>query len=87
MGHRIELEEIDKAIATFPTIERVCTIFIEEKNKLYAFYVGQITPKDLRHELSQILPAFMLPSKFIKLDNMPLSKNGKIDRKVLEELI
>ena len=87
MGHRIELEEIDKAIGSYDEVERVCSIFKEEKSKLYAFYIGNIETKELHEKLSKDLPVFMIPSKFIKIDEMPLSKNGKIDRKKLEELI
>lgn len=87
LGHRIELEEIDKAIGSYDGVERVCSIFKEEKSKLYAFYIGNIEVKELHERLSKELPVFMIPSKFIKVDEMPLSKNGKIDRKKLEELI
>ena len=87
MGHRIELEEIDKAIGSYDGVERVCSMFKEEKSKLYAFYIGSIDTKELHEKLSKELPVFMIPSKFIKIDEMPLSKNGKIDRKKLEELI
>ena len=87
MGHRIELEEIDKAIGSFDGVLRVCSIFREEKSKLYAFYIGDMEPKELHEKLSKELPVFMIPSKFIKVEEMPLSKNGKIDRKKLEELI
>ena len=62
-------------------------MFKEEKSKLYAFYIGSIETKELHEKLSKELPVFMIPSKFIKIDEMPLSKNGKIDRKKLEELI
>lgn len=87
LGHRIELEEIDKAIGNIPKVERVCTIFIEEKSKLIAFYVGDIESKELHETLKEQLPVFMLPGKFVKLDTMPITKNGKIDRKVLKEML
>ena len=87
LGHRIELEEIDKAIGNIPKVERVCTIFIEEKSKLIAFYVGDIESKELHETLKAQLPVFMLPGKFVRLDKMPLSKNGKIDRKELKEML
>ena len=54
---------------------------------MYAFYIGDMEPKELHEKLSKELPVFMIPSKFIKVEEMPLSKNGKIDRKKLEELI
>lgn len=87
LGHRIELEEIDKAIGAIEGVERVTTIFMEEKNKLIAFYVGNIDSKELHETLKVELPVFMVPGKFVKLDAMPLSKNGKIDRKKLMELV
>lgn len=87
LGHRIELEEIDKAIGKIEKIERVCTIFKEDKNRLCAFYIGDIDTKELHEALSKELPIFMIPNRFIKLDSMPLSKNGKIDRKALEERV
>ena len=87
LGHRIELEEIDKAISQSDKVERVVTLFKEEKNKLVAFYIGTIDSKELHAELKKELPIFMVPGKLVKVDDMPLSKNGKIDRKKLEEMI
>lgn len=83
LGHRIELEEIDRAIMNVDGITRICTIFNEEKSKIYSFYVGTLETKDLRSILQEKLPIYMIPTKFIKLDNLPLTKNGKIDRKKL----
>ncbi len=83
LGHRIELEEIDRAIMNVDGITRVCTIFDEEKSKIYSFYVGTLETKDLRSILQEKLPIYMIPTKFIKLNNLPLTKNGKIDRKKL----
>lgn len=87
MGHRIELEEIDKYIGALPGVDRVATIFLEEKSKLVAFYIGDIDSKELHEKLKRDLPIFMVPGKFVKLEEMPLSKNGKIDRGGLKKLI
>lgn len=87
MGHRIELEEIDKAIGDVKGIERVVTLFIEEKSKLVAFYVGDVESMELHSTLKANLPVFMVPGKLIKIDEMPITKNGKIDRKKLMEMI
>ena len=83
LGHRIELEEIDKAIMKCNEVIRCSCIFDEEKSKLYAFYVGNIEKSDLRNKLKEILPVYMIPTSIIKLDELPLNKNGKIDRKKL----
>jgi acyl-coenzyme A synthetase/AMP-(fatty) acid ligase len=85
LGHRIELEEIDKAINSCDNVIRSCTIFDEEKSKLYGFYIGDIEKSELKLKLKEILPVYMLPTVLVKMDEFPLNKNGKIDRKKLME--
>lgn len=84
-GHRIELEEIDKALMDIKEVIRACTIFDEEKSKLYGFYIGNIDKIELHKQLSTNLPIYMVPSKLIQMDEFPMTKNGKIDRKKLME--
>ena len=83
MGHRIELEEVEAAMAKIEGIERVCCVFEEAKSKLYGFYIGDMDKKELHKRMSEKLPAFMIPSALRKVEDMPLTKNGKIDRKQL----
>lgn len=83
MGHRIELEEIERTLSGVEGVERACCVFDEKKGRLTAYYVGEIEGKDIRHALSATLPVFMLPGAYVKLPEMPLNKNGKIDRKSL----
>lgn len=83
LGHRIELEEIERAMMKLEGIVRACVIYEEEKSKLYGFYIGDWDKKDLHLKLKETLPTFMIPTKLIKVDEMPLTKNGKIDRKAL----
>ncbi|MFL0253364.1 AMP-binding enzyme, partial [Clostridium neuense] len=54
---------------------------------LCAYYVGEkeYTVGELREELKKSLPDYMVPAYFIKLESMPLTPNGKVDRKVLPE--
>ena len=66
-------------------IERACVIYLEEVNKIGACYVGGAEVKALIKELRQQLPAFMIPNLFEKVSQMPLTKNGKIDRKELRK--
>lgn len=80
LGHRIEIEEIESTIMKISNIMRVCIIFEEEKSKLYGFYIGDIEPGDLMRELKKTLPVYMIPTKLIKKDDFPITKNGKIDR-------
>lgn len=86
LGHRIELEEIDRAILACDGVIRSCTLFDEEKSRLYGFYIGDISKADLHAKLSEILPVFMMPTVLVQVDEFPLTKNGKIDRKQLFEL-
>jgi len=83
MGHRIELEEIERAINNIECIERCCCVFNEEKQKLYCFYIGDVDKKTIYEELKKKLPIYMIPGIFRSVLEFPLNKNGKIDRKIL----
>lgn len=87
MGHRIELEEIEMIVGNLEEIERVCIVYLEEKNKICVFYIGNISKNELRTKLKEILPVFMMPNIFMELTEFPITKNGKIDRKKLKQLL
>lgn len=85
MGHRIELGEIELAIMRQEGIQRVCCIYDQEK--ILAFYDGTPEKRDIVKGLRELLPAYMLPNVWKRVEHMPLNHNGKIDRKaLLEEL-
>lgn len=86
MGHRIELEEIERAMAKVNGINRACCVFDHKKSKLYGFYAGEIDKKELHGILGETLPVFMVPGALRQIEEFPLNKNGKIDRKLLFEL-
>ena len=85
MGHRIELEEIERNIASVTGVERCCCMFPPEKQKLVCFYYGSTELSDLRSAISLRLPKYMVPRKLIRVEDFPMNKNGKIDRKQLLE--
>lgn len=85
MGHRIEIEEIEKAMEASDAVERACCVFDEKKSKLYGFYIGNIDKKELHKQMKETLPVFMVPGALRQVEEMPLTKNGKIDRKLLLE--
>ena len=87
MGHRIELEEIEHALCRVNGVERCCCIFDEARQKLYGFYMGSIEKKELHAILRNSLPAFMVPGSLIRIEEYPLTKNGKVDRRKLMELV
>lgn len=85
MGHRIELEEIEREMGAINGVERCCCIFDEKKSRLRGFYVGTIDKAELHAIMTRDLPAFMVPGIIRQIEEMPLTKNGKIDRKKLAE--
>ena len=86
MGHRIELEEIDSAINAISGVDRACTFFDTAKNKIVTFYVGEAERKEIIDAMKTKVPEFMIPNVFMQVDEMPLTKNGKIDRNELKEI-
>jgi amino acid adenylation domain-containing protein len=93
-GVRIEPGEIEAQLLTFPNIERALVTVLEggASGKMLVAYVvcgKRFINNDvelfakLREHLAIRLPDAMMPSAFVRLDDMPLSANGKIDRKAL----
>lgn len=85
MGHRIELGEIETALEAVEGLGRSLCLYDEEKNKIIAFYEGNLEKKQIVRKIGTRLPAFMIPNVFVKVDGFPVTKNGKIDRKKLKE--
>ena len=86
-GHRIELGEIETAVFSNVAIKSNCCLHDATKDHLILFYVGDISEDDLRKYLNTLVPEYMLPNIYHKLDTMPLNMNGKIDRVKLKEQI
>jgi amino acid adenylation domain-containing protein len=91
-GFRIELGEIESALAKHPAVRQPLVIAREDAadNKRLVAYVtikqGQtVATNELRRFLKQKLPDYMVPSGFIFLDSMPLTRNGKVDRERLPD--
>ncbi|MBT2572354.1 amino acid adenylation domain-containing protein, partial [Bacillus sp. ISL-51] len=87
-GYRIELGEIEAALLQAEAIKEAVVIAREDVHgfkQLCAYYVsGQpLTVSRLREQLSHDLPGYMVPAYFIELEKMPLTSNGKINRKGL----
>lgn len=83
-GYRIELEEIENKILSLPSIKS-CVVLSNDGKSLSCYYVSrkEYSEAELSAYLMQSLPTYMIPSSFIKLESMPLTPNGKIDRKAL----
>jgi amino acid adenylation domain-containing protein len=89
-GFRIELGEIEAVLRNHPAVQE-CVVVVREDTpadkRLVAYLVLKpehvVTSSDLRSHLGMQLPAYMLPSLFVTLPALPLTKNGKIDRRAL----
>lgn len=90
-GHRIELGEIEAVIRKQFDIENVSCIVYEsnQEKKLVAVIAEdiEIDEKILESRLEKWLPAYMIPSAVVKTDIIPLTTNGKVDRKKLNEIV
>lgn len=87
-GFRIELGDIEAALAHYEGIRQAVVVAHDDpsgEKRLVAYYVGDssITVEHLRQHLAKQLPDYMIPSIFMPLDEMPLTPNGKVDRKAL----
>ncbi|MCR4989591.1 MAG: amino acid adenylation domain-containing protein [Lachnospiraceae bacterium] len=86
MGQRIELGEIEAAVTSRDGVSRSCCIYDNEKKKIVLFYSGDVDKKGLLNELKETLPPYMIPSNARQMDELPVNKNGKIDRAKLLEI-
>jgi len=86
-GFRIELEEIEALLSDHPALSE-CVVVVHEDDRhektLVAYYRSNgpaaLEPDDLRSYLSPRLPGYMLPSHFLRVERLPTSVNGKVDR-------
>lgn len=85
MGHRIELGEIEVNVNMQEGISSSCCTYDIDKGRIILFYVGELEVRELVAALKGRLPRYMMPNRIEKLEQMPLTANGKIDRVFLKE--
>ncbi|WP_254640141.1 non-ribosomal peptide synthetase [Chitinophaga sp. GbtcB8] len=89
-GYRIELGEIESALMKYPDMESAVVVAkgaADGDKDLVAYLVSktEINPTDIRTQLANTLPAYMVPAHFVQLEALPLNQNGKVDRKKLPD--
>ncbi|MEP6804850.1 MAG: amino acid adenylation domain-containing protein [Flavobacterium sp.] len=90
-GYRIELREIETHIAKYSDTIQQVIVLIKEVNKektIVAYYLSdsEINKAELRNYLLSNIPEYMVPAFYIKLETIPLTSNGKIDKKALPNI-
>lgn len=85
MGHRIELGEIEAYANTIEEVDLAGCIYDQKRNKIVLYYVGEIVERDMMAAVKDRIPRYMVPNSMIRLDKMPLTANGKIDRMALKK--
>jgi amino acid adenylation domain-containing protein len=93
-GYRIELGEIEAALNTIAGLKGSAVVAVPsegfEGNVICCAYCtdseDELNPVVLRRELSQMLPAYMLPTQWLAMPALPVNANGKVDRRKLREV-
>ncbi|WP_131816270.1 non-ribosomal peptide synthetase, partial [Mycolicibacterium porcinum] len=85
-GYRIELGEIQTALAEIEGVDQAAVIAREDRpgdKRLVGYITGTADPAAVRAALGQRLPGYMVPAAIVVLDAIPLTVNGKLDRRAL----
>lgn len=86
-GHRIELKEIESQIKAIDDIQNAVVIPVEKEGfkNIHAYFTSEklFNSDEIKNQLRKKLPDYMIPTHIIKIDKMPVTKNGKLDKKAL----
>ncbi|WP_394564949.1 non-ribosomal peptide synthetase [Pantoea sp. SGAir0180] len=92
-GYRIEIEEIEAALLATALVDKTAVALRDDTHGhaiLVAFYCSTqpgLTERSLRDALSQRLAHYQMPTRYVLLDDMPLTRSGKIDRNALPQTL
>ena len=87
-GFRVEIGEIETKLLKHPNINK-CVVLPKKNGDFDSYLVAYVVMNknvpvsDLKAYISKLVPAYMVPNFFVFLDNLPLTSNGKVDRKKL----
>lgn len=95
-GYRMEIEDIEQNIMKLKYISQVCVIPIERNGKISSLTAVCVPSKEvdkdnfrdkIRADLEDLIPKYMIPKKFIMKNRLPLTSNGKLDRKSIKDIV
>jgi len=90
LGYRIELGEIEHVIInTLKLVKNGCVVYDVTKKEIVLFYEsdGEVPVANMRKEIGNIFPKYMVPGTYIRMEELPRNTNGKIDRFLLNTQI
>ena len=85
-GYRIECGEVATALTTLAGVEQAVVIAREDRpgdKRLVGYVIGTADPAAIRVQLAEHLPSYMVPAAVVVLDALPLTVNGKLDKRAL----
>ena len=90
-GFRVELGEIESRLKEIDSI-RECAVIAKAdstgEKSIYAYYVSgeEVSVSQIREVLGQVLPDYMIPSYMMQIDSIPVTRNGKLDKRALPDI-
>ena len=90
-GFRIELGEIESRIREIEKVKDSAVIVREDANgekAIYAYYVSEedLNASEIRDKLGKTMPDYMIPSYMMRIESIPVTRNGKLDKRALPEI-
>ncbi|MFD4398675.1 amino acid adenylation domain-containing protein [Kitasatospora sp. NPDC058478] len=85
-GFRIELGEVEAAFTAHPAVGQAVAVVRQDQpgdKRLVAYVTGPVRPDELRAFVADRLPGYMVPAAIVTLDALPVTPNGKVDRRAL----
>ncbi|SDC51878.1 non-ribosomal peptide synthetase [Shouchella lonarensis] len=88
-GFRIEIGEVENKMRDISGIKDTVTIIKNDANdnqSIISYFIGELSSDQVKKYLGDVLPSYMIPSQCVKVDDFPLTSNGKVDREKLASI-
>ena len=86
-GYRMELGEVEAALRGLQGFQEGCVLFDREQDEIWCFFTGALDEKRIKAELKNALVRYMLPDRYVHLDEMPHTPSMKVDRNSLKQMM